>query len=366
MNVRTVPDRLEAARRASSFDAMSDPSAPAAPDIEAFIRDLPKVELHVHLEGSMQPETLLELAAKHRVAEIPDTLAGIRDWYAFRDFPHFIDVYLTSVRTLCDEEDFARLAGDVAARLAAQNVRYAELHVSLYGHLMRGVPATVVFAGIEHARIAAEREHGIRLRWIPDFPGDYGVESGEETLDAVLRHGPDSVVGFGVGGIEVDRTPFAGLFARARAEGLHSLPHAGENGGPERVWEALDLLRAERIGHGIDAMRDPRLVDRLAEARVPVDVSPTSNLRTGGVADIGDHPLPRMLDAGLLVTLNSDDPPMFGTDLTNEYRTAHGLGLDAAALAGLARNGVAASYLDGAERRRLTEEIDAVLAAHTG
>ncbi|MBB6174133.1 aminodeoxyfutalosine deaminase [Nocardiopsis mwathae] len=331
----------------------------AASGIEAFIRDLPKVELHVHLEGSMRPATLIELAARHRVEGIPGTPEEIRDWYEFRDFPHFIDVYLASVAALRDEEDFALLTADVAATLAAQNVRYAELHVSLYGHLMRGIPARVVFDGIEHARREAEREHGIRLRWIPDFPGDYGVEAGAETLEAVLRDGPDSVIGFGVGGIEVSRAPFADLFGRARAAGLHSLPHAGENGGAERVREALDLLRAERIGHGIDSLQDDRLVARLRDDRIPVDVSPTSNLRTRAVEAIGEHPLPRMMEAGLLVTLNSDDPPMFGTDLLNEYRTAHTLGLGTAELAELARNGVAASYLEESAKRELIGEIDA-------
>ncbi|GAA3729245.1 aminodeoxyfutalosine deaminase [Spinactinospora alkalitolerans] len=338
-------------------------ATPSEPAVEALIRDLPKVELHVHLEGSMQPATLLELAVKHGVADLPGSLEEINDYYAFRDFPHFIDVYINSVRTLRDEEDFALLAADVAARLAAQNVRYAELHVSLYNHLMRGIPAGVVFAGLEHARREAEREHGVRLRWIPDFPGDFGVEVGEKTLDAVLKDGPDSVVGFGVGGIEVDRDPFAGIYARARAAGLHSLPHAGENGGPERVWSAINVLRAERIGHGIDSMRDPRLVGHLRETQLPLDVSPTSNLRTRAVERIEDHPLPRMLEEGLMVTLNSDDPPMFGTDLLNEYRTAQRLGLTGADLAALARNGVAASFLDTADKQALTTEIDAVLAA---
>ncbi|MFD0773317.1 adenosine deaminase, partial [Streptomonospora algeriensis] len=188
-----------------------------ASDVEAFIQELPKVELHVHLEGSMQPATLLELARKHGVADVPGSLEEVRDWYAFRDFAHFIEVYLASVHTLVDEEDFAVLTADVAARLAAQNVRYAEVHVSLYAHLMRGVPARTVFGGIEAARAEAERRHGIRLRWVPDFPGDYGVHTGEQTLDAVLAEGPESVVGFGMGGVEVPFAPMAELFGRARA-----------------------------------------------------------------------------------------------------------------------------------------------------
>ncbi len=341
------------------------PFAPLPEPAEAFVRELPKVELHVHLEGSMKPETLLELARRNGVEGLPSSLDAVRDWYAFTDFPHFIDVYLASVATLLTEEDFALLAGDVADTLAAQNVRYAEVHVSLYAHLMRGVSAETVFAGIERGRARAARDHGIELRWIPDFPGDFGVESGERTLEATLAHGPDSVVGFGVGGMEVARAPFADLFARARKAGLHSLPHAGEVGGVQRVYEALDGLAAERIGHGIQAMADPELVARLRDERVPVDVSPTSNLRTRAIGAIGDHPLPRMLDAGLLTTLNSDDPTMFGTDLTGEYRTAHRLGLDLSTLALLARNGVDASYLDDTRKSGLKAEIDEVLARHT-
>ncbi|RNL82979.1 adenosine deaminase [Halostreptopolyspora alba] len=335
-------------------------------DVDRLIRELPKVELHVHLEGAMRPAILLELAEKHDVATVPRSLDGVREWYEFRDFPHFIEVYLTSMQTLRDEADFALLTADVAARLAAQRVSYAELHVSLYAHLMRGIPAQVVFDGIEHARREAEREHGIQLRWIPDFPGDYGVETGEQTLEAVLKEGPPSVVGFGVGSVEVSRAPFADLFARARAAGLRSLPHAGENGGPERITEALDLLRAERIGHGIDCVREPALVDRLRATGVPLDVCPTSNVCTGAVERIEDHPLPRMLRDGLTVSVNSDDPPMFGTDLENEYRVAYGLGMEAAELATLARNGVTASYLDEPGKRSLIAEIDAVLARYRG
>ncbi|WP_150240153.1 adenosine deaminase [Nocardiopsis quinghaiensis] len=333
-------------------------------DVEALVRELPKVELHVHLEGSMPADTLFELARRHGVEDVPGGLEELRDWYAFTDFPHFVEVYLASVRTLCEEGDFALLVSAVAERLAAQNVRYAEVHVSLYAHLMRGVPARVVFDGIEEARRAAEAEHGIQLRWIPDFPADFGLESAEATVDAVLREAPPSVVGFGVGGVETPLEQYAGVFGRARAAGLASLPHAGEHGGPERVREALDALGAERIGHGIDSMRDRALVERLAEGRIPVDVSPTSNLRTRAVPRLEDHPLPRMLEAGLLVTLNSDDPTMFGTDLTNEYRAAHRLGLDAADLVRLAANGVHASYLGVARRHRLLAEIADVAARH--
>jgi aminodeoxyfutalosine deaminase len=337
---------------------------PAPTGVEALVRDLPKVELHVHLEGSMPAETLFELAGRHGVRDLPETLEKLREWYAFTDFPHFVEVYLASVATLREEEDFALLASVVARRLAAQNVRYAEVHVSLYAHLMRGIPARVVFDGIEKARMDAEREHGVQLRWIPDFPADFGTECAEATVAAVLADGPPSVVGFGVGGVETPLEQYADVFGRARAAGLASLPHAGEHGGPERVREALDALGAERIGHGIDAMRDDALVARLVEDQVPVDVSPTSNLCTRAVASLAEHPLPRMLDAGLLVTLNSDDPTMFGTDLTREYLTAHALGLGPDDLVRLAANGVRASYLGAARRRALLREIDEVAVRH--
>lgn len=297
-----------------------------AASFEDFITALPKVELHVHLEGSMQPATLLALADKHQVSDLQRSLAEIRSWYEFRDFPHFLEVYRNAVRVLCDEDDFALLAAETVRTLARQNVRYAEVNFSLCDHLKRGIPAEVVFAGLEQGRKQVETEHDIIIRWVPDFAGDYGVAAGQTTLDAVLAHGPASVLGFSIGGLEVDRDPFADLFTRARAHGLRSLPHAGETEGPERVWSAIHALGAERIGHGIGSVRDAALVDYLREQQLPLDVSPTSNLCTRSVPSLVEHPLPRMLDTGLLVTLNSDDPPMFGTDLTGEYRTAAQIG----------------------------------------
>ncbi|MHA6804092.1 adenosine deaminase [Salinifilum ghardaiensis] len=332
----------------------------AAASFEEFLAALPKVELHVHLEGSMQPATLLALAGKHRIGDLRRSLAEIRSWYAFRDFGHFLEVYRNAVRVLHDEDDFALLAAETARSLARQNVRYAEVNVSLSDHLERGIPAEVVFAGLERGRKQVEAEHDITIRWVPDFAGDYGVAAGEDTLAAVLAHGPASVLGLSIGGLEVDRDPFADLFARARAHGLRSLPHAGETEGPERVWSAIHALGAERIGHGIGSVRDAALVEHLRKQQLPLDVSPTSNLCTRSVPSLQEHPLPRMLEAGLLVTLNSDDPPMFGTDLTGEYRTAAAMGLDPAALAQLARNGVHASFAEPARKTALLAEIDAI------
>ncbi|GAA4543007.1 adenosine deaminase [Pseudonocardia xishanensis] len=320
--------------------------------MESLIAALPKAELHVHLEGSLSPALLFALARKHGHTGVPDSVEAVERWYEFRDFPHFIEIYRTAGEVLVDEEDFAALAEDVVRTLAAQNVRYAELSLSLSDHLVRGIAPEVVFAGVEAGRA---RVPGIEVRWIPDFAGDRGADLGERTLDAVLEHGPSSVVGFGVGGIEVDREPFAAVFGRARAAGLHSVPHAGENQGPGRVWSALRALGAERIGHGIDSLQDPALMAELRDRRIPVDVSPTSNVRTRAVAAIGEHPLPVMLDAGLLVTLNSDDPTMFGTTLTDEYRAAAGLGVDVVTLA---RHGFEASFASPELKAEALAEID--------
>jgi aminodeoxyfutalosine deaminase len=247
---------------------------------------------------------LLELASKHGVLGLPASLEEVREWYEFRDFSHFVDVYLAAVQTLRDQQDFALLVEQTAATLAAQNVRYAEVIVTPWLHLDRGIPPEHVFGGLESGRQAAEREWGIRLRWLADFPGHYGAGCGERTLDAVLEADLDSVIGFNVGGIEVDRDPFAAVFDRARDAGLHSVPHAGETHGP--------------------------------------------------------HPLPALLDAGLMVTLNSDDPPMFGTDLTNEYRVAYGLGLTPADLGDLARNGARGSFMIQEDKMAVLAEIDEV------
>jgi aminodeoxyfutalosine deaminase len=293
---------------------------------EEFVDALPKHELHVHLEGSMPPETLLALRERHRVESLPADLDAIRRWYEFRDFDHFIRTYLLLIETLRDAADFELLARSVIERLAAQNVRYAEVTVTPVIHMMRGIPAAEVVAGVEAGRLAAEAATGPVVRWIVDLPGHLGPEAAERTLDAILDAGggapPAAVVGFGLGGPEVDRRPFGPAFARAREAGLRSLPHAGEVSGPESVRAALDALGAERIGHGIAVARDEALLAEVAERGVVLEVCPTSNVRTRVVASYEEHPLRRLLDAGVAVTVNSDDPPMFGTTLREEYLLA--------------------------------------------
>ncbi|ROO89358.1 aminodeoxyfutalosine deaminase [Actinocorallia herbida] len=335
-----------------------------------FIAGMPKAELHVHHVGSASPEVVAELAARHEgstaVPADPDLL---RDFFDFRDFAHFIEVYVAVVDLLRDAEDIRALTYGVARDMARQHIRYAELTVTPYLTLMKGIPEPAFIEAIEDARRTAERDFGIVLRWCFDIPGEEGLPAGEATARFAVEHAPDALVSFGLGGPEAGwpRPQFKPFFDRARAAGLHSVPHAGETTGPETVWDALTYLGAERIGHGIAAARDPRLLDHLGEHGIALEVCPTSNIATRAVATLAEHPLRELVDAGVLVTVNSDDPPMFGTDLTNEYLVAARLlGLDEAGVTGLAKNAVRASFLGEADKARLTAEIDGHLRAATG
>jgi aminodeoxyfutalosine deaminase len=228
-----------------------------------------------------------------------------------------------------------------------------------------------VTEALDLAARRAAAEHGVEIAYIFDIPGEYGEKAARVTLDHALQEPPAALVGFGIGGIEQERPKYRdayrNAFAAARAAGLHSVPHGGEMSGPETIWEVIEGYGAERIGHGINCLADPRLVAHLRETRLPLDVCPTSNLRTGQIARIEDHPLPRMLEEGLYVTLNSDDPPMFATTLAEEYQVAARVfGLGRAELAELAANGVRASYLAEERKRALLAEIDALTGPTEG
>jgi len=336
--------------------------------IEAFIAKLPKVELHVHLVGSASVPTVLELARRHPDGEVPTTEEELRKFYEFRDFAHFIDVYQAVSGLITEPEDIADLVRGVARDLAAQNVRYAEMQFGPYPFRRRGMPDAAVTEALDAGTRDALAHHGVRMGFIIEFPGQTADLDAIPTLTHALTCPPEALVGFGIGGLEERRAPhrdvIRDVFAAAAAAGLHCVPHAGETTGPETVWEAIEHLHAERIGHGIRSMDDPRLVSYLRERQLPVDVSPTSNVRTRCVTGLDSHPLPRMVTDGLFVTLNSDDPPFFGTTLSNEYLVAASrLGFSAAQLAGLASNAVRASFLDGASKEALIGEIDSVLAA---
>ncbi|MFJ9313958.1 adenosine deaminase [Pimelobacter simplex] len=335
-----------------------------------FIAGLPKAELHVHHVGSASPRIVSELAARHP-GTVPADPELLRDFFAFRDFAHFIEVYLAVVDLVRTPEDVRYLTYEIGRELATgQAVRYAELTCTPYTSVLpddpeRGMAIEAYTEAIEDARVAAERDFGVVLRWIYDIPGESGLPAADATLRFALDHAPEGLVGFGLGGPEigVPREQFIPHFSAARAAGLRSVPHAGETTGPETIWTSLRDLGAERIGHGTSAAADPALLDHLAEHRIPLEVCPSSNVATRAVASLDEHPLPRFVDAGVLVTINSDDPPMFGTTLNREYEIAAGLlDLDAAGVADLARAGVAASFASDDAKARLTAEIDTYVA----
>jgi aminodeoxyfutalosine deaminase len=340
---------------------------PSVDRLTAFVDALPKVELHLHLEGSIAPSTLLALAQSQPESTLPRSEEGLRELYHFRDFAHFLEVYLLICQHLRSAEDFALIARELGASLAAQNVRYAEVTVTPIGHVLRGVAPEALFEGIEQGRAEVEREHGVRLRWCTDIDGRGGPDLAVQTVELVLRHRPAGLVSLGLGGEEVPRAQFRRAFDLARDAGLHSVPHAGEAAGPQSVWAAIDRLGAERIGHGVRCLEDPRLVAELRRRRIPLEVCPTSNVWTRVIANLAAHPLPQLIEEGLVVTLNSDDPPMFGTSLRDEYvAAARVLGLSPIVLRDLARNAARAAFLPQAEAQALVAEIDAVPVPPSG
>ncbi|MCD9144039.1 adenosine deaminase [Streptomyces albireticuli] len=337
--------------------------------LDSFIAGLPKAELHVHHVGSASPRIVAELAARHPDSPVPTDPEALADFFTFRDFAHFIEVYLSVVDLIRDAQDVRLLTYEVARDMARQNIRYAELTVTPYSSTRRGIPDVAFVEAIEDARKAAEAELGVVLRWCFDIPGEAGLEAAEETARIACELKPEGLVSFGLGGPEigVPRPQFKPYFDRAIAAGLHSVPHAGETTGPQTIWDALTELRAERVGHGTSATQDPALLAHLAEHRIPLEVCPTSNLATRAVTDLDAHPLKEMVAAGVLVTINSDDPPMFGTDLNREYGVAARLlDLDARGVAELAKNAVEASFMDEAGKRALRAEIDEYTAAWRG
>jgi aminodeoxyfutalosine deaminase len=334
-----------------------------SPDVTAFLHALPKVELHVHLLGSASVPTVLELAGRHPDSGVPADEQKLADFYEFRDFAHFIDVYAAVNTLVRTAGDITALVVGLARDLSRANVRYAEVTVTPVSHLREGIDSEHLAAALNEGRRRASAEHSVALGWVFDTPGEFGLDAAWDTLAWVRRHEPDGTVGYGLGGPEIGigRAQFARPFTVAREAGLRSLPHAGETAGPASIWSALHDLGADRIGHGIQATADPRLLDYLAEHCIALEVCPTSNLRTGAVRSIEEHPLPRLLQWGVPVTLNTDDPGMFGTDLTREYRIVHEVfGLTIPELAHIARTAITAAYCSDELRAQLLAELDQV------
>jgi aminodeoxyfutalosine deaminase len=311
------------------------------------VTPFPKIELHVHLEGTVRSQTLRQIARRNDYP-LPDDL----DTHRFRDFRHFIEVFELRLGALQTYDDFRRVVAEYAAEAASHGAAYLEAIFS--PGLWRGLDQDEVFGGYCDGAQQARELHNVEVRLTPDLPGAYSPEQAEQVATFAVTYRDRGVVGLGLVGVADDRAmePFARAFAIARDGGLGVVPHAGEVAGPESVRAALDVLSADRIRHGIRAEEDPALVSELATRGTVLDVCPLSNLRTGVVASLGEHPLPRLIAAGVRCSISTDDPAMFDTDLTREYETAVSLGLNPRSLY---EAGVAGALCDDDTRARLRE-----------
>jgi adenosine deaminase len=339
--------------------------------LESYLRTAPKAELHVHLEGSIQPATLLTLARRNGATLPADTVEGLRQWFTFRDFEHFIEIYLTITRCLQTAADYEVITYELGAEMARQNVRYAEATFTPSTQDFLGVPFDVYFAGLTRGRERAQADFGVRINWVFDIVRNIEdparrAHYADYTASVAIEGMGDGVVALGLGGLEAGYPPepFAPAFERARAAGLRSDPHAGEMAGPESIWGALRALGAERIGHGVRATEDAALLAYLAELRIALEVNPTSNLRLGIYPSLAEHPLRRLHDAGVVVTVNSDDPPLFNTTLSDEVGLlASAFGFDVATIDAILLNGVRCSFLPPDRKQALEAEFQAQLGA---
>ncbi|MFF1358214.1 adenosine deaminase [Streptomyces sp. NPDC058297] len=327
------------------------------------LASLPKAELHLHIEGTLEPELAFELAARNGV-DLPfaDTEA-LRKAYLFEDLQSFLDLYYGLMAVLRTEEDFEQLADAYLARAAAQGVRHAEIFFDPQAHTARGVPIGTVVEGLNAALAKSVERHGVSTRLIMCFLRDQSAESAMQTLESAKPY-LDRIVGVGLDSAEVGNpaSKFREVYEAAGALGLRKVAHAGEEGDPSYVWEALDVLGVERIDHGLRCVEDPALVERLVRDRVPLTLCPLSNVRLRAIDVLEDHPLPQMMDAGLLCTVNSDDPSYFGGYIADTFHAVHeALALDHERLRELARNSFVASFLDDDEelRARYLAEVDA-------
>jgi adenosine deaminase len=334
--------------------------------VEDFVAALPKVELHVHLEGAMRPATLLALARRNRVALPADDVAGLREWFRFRDFDQFVEVYLACSAALKRPEDFQLLLRDFAVDQERENVRYTEINFTIGTHWLNGLPADEILDAMVETIAEAERERGVVLRLIPDIVRDVGDRTADPTLDwALAGRAKGVVVGLGLTGREAvyPSEPFGGHFAEAVRQGLHCTAHAGEHGGPPVIAAVLDHCRAERIGHGVRAIEDEGMIDRLRRERIPLEVCPTSNVCLGLYPDVAHHAFDRLRRAGLEVSVNTDDPALFDTTMSRELMRLHeAFGYSPEELAGFTLAAARHSFLPPAEKEALAVRLRAEIA----
>jgi adenosine deaminase len=334
---------------------------PVSPALDALITRMPKVELHLHLEGSITPATLLRIAERNNVELPARDEAGVAQLFQYKNFHEFLTVFMVLARSLKRGEDFELLAYELGHHLADQNARYAEVMISAFQYYSRGVDLDEVVQGTAAGFARAQRERGTRVGIAFDYGRQFGVETAWKVLEIAVRNMRHGLIAWSIGGDEVHYPPemFAEVFAAARQAGLRLMAHAGEVVGPPSIWGAVDALGCERLGHGIRSVDDPALLDHLRARGVVLDISPTSNVRTGAVASLEAHPLRQLFDAGIHITLNTDDPTFFNTTLNDEYRlVARAFGFDAAELTTLALNGVRATFLPEDEKQALLSEFE--------
>lgn len=327
----------------------------------SFIRQLPKAELHLHLEGAVEPATLLELRRQHGEQA---TLAETESLYRYTDFGSFLMAFKEVSAHLRGPDDYELVTYRLMQQLKDENVLHAEVYVAVGVCLYRKQDFAAIFEGLERGRARGARDFGVSLLWIFDATRHFGVEEAQKVFELAARYKNRHVVGVGLGGDEVKAPPelFRSVYAYAQDHGLHLTAHAGETGPPESIWGALNL-HAERIGHGLTAAQDPDLVEELAYRQIPVEICITSNLRTGVCKSSADHPVKNYFDQGLMITLNTDDPALFGTSLAREYQFAQAtFGFTEEHLRELARNSFEASFLSAEKKLELLSLFDAAAA----
>jgi adenosine deaminase len=327
--------------------------------VESYLRAMPKVELHVHLEGSIRPATLLTLARRHHIALPADTVEGVRRWYTFTDFAHFVEIYIAISSCLRAPEDIELIAREFLKGQAAQNIRHSEVTYTaytIYEHC--GIPFREQLDALRRAQDWAQKEFGVTMSLTLDIAREEAPAEGLITAEWAVSAMNEGVSALGLGGSEIGHPPekHKPAFDLAWHAGLPSVPHAGETAGPESIWGALHALHAVRIGHGVQCLRDPALVEYLRANQIPLEVCPTSNVCLGIAPTLEQHPLPRLLDAGLCVTINSDDPPMFNTTLNAEYvALATVFGLNVSHIEQLSLNALRASFLPVTKKRAMEQ-----------
>ena len=347
--------------------------------LASFIQKLPKAELHIHLEGAVPPQTVLDLAKHNRMLDVlPFQKAeDLHNWFHYKDFNHFVDIIMTVQKLMQTPEDFALIAYQLGQDMAQQNILYREATLTPYTHIDhqdKGLTIEDILNGLEEGRQKAKADFGVEIRWVFDIhrnlsfminqDGSYHPDPAEKTFEYALKGIGKGVIGLGIGGNEVGAPAqaFQQTFTRAKQAGLLSVPHAGETMGPTSIWESLKVLQADRIGHGVRAVEDPILMDFLRQHQVTLEVNPTSNLKLKIYPSIEAHPFQKLDNFGIPVTINSDDPTLFNTNLSQEYAlVAEAFGYTPIDLARIARNAFLAAGAEAGVKHGLLERFDEVV-----